>query len=256
VPPVEVAIPVAKQNTWPRQALDHFVMATLESMNLQPASAADKESLIRGVTLDLTGLPPDLAEVDAFLADASPDAFDKDVDRLLASPHYGERMAVDWLDGARYADTNGYQVDRDRELWAWRDWVIGAFNRNLSFDQFTIEQLAGDLLPDPTLQQRIATGFNRNNMLNEEGAIDPEELLAEYAADRAETTAAVWLALTFNCNRCHDHKYDPFSARDFYLLKAFKACVSVPARIRCCFSPIHPASPAPAGVRCSMNSRS
>jgi hypothetical protein len=162
-----------------------------------------------------------LPEVDAFLADAAPDAYEKVVDRLLASPAYGERMAVDWLDAARYADTNGYQVDRDRELWAWRDWVIDAFNRNLPFDQFTIEQLAGDLLPDPTLEQRIATGFSRNNMINEEGGVDPEEFLAEYAADRAETTAAVWLAQTFNCNRCHDHKYDPFTARDFYSLKAF-----------------------------------
>ena len=134
------------------------------------------------------------------------------VDRLLASPRYGERMAVDWLDAARYADTNGFQVDRDREIWAWRDWVIGAFNRNLPFDQFTIEQLAGDLLPNPTLDQLIATGFSRNNMMNEEGGIDPEEFLNEYASDRAETTVAVWLAQTLNCCRCHDHKYDPLTA--------------------------------------------
>ncbi len=221
VPPADEPMPVVKQNNWPRQPLDYFVLAKLEAKSLKPSPEAEKETLIRRVTLDLTGLPPTLAEVDAFLADASPDAYEKVVDRLLESPHYGERMAVDWLDGARYADTNGFQVDRDREIWAWRDWVIGAFNRNLPFDQFTIEQLAGDLLPNPTLDQRIATGFNRNSMLNEEGAIDPEEFLAEYAADRAETTAGVWLALTFNCCRCHDHKYDPLTARDFYSLKAF-----------------------------------
>jgi mono/diheme cytochrome c family protein len=221
VPPAEETLPVVKHKDWPRQPLDHFVLAKLETKKLKPAPEAEKEILIRRVTLDLTGLPPTIAEVDAFLADAAPDAYEKAVDRLLASPHYGERMAVDWLDAARYADTNGFQVDRDREIWAWRDWVIGAFNRNLSFDQFTIEQLAGDLLPNPTLEQRIATGFNRNSMLNEEGAIDPEEFLAEYAADRAETTAGVWLALTFNCCRCHDHKYDPLTARDFYSLKAF-----------------------------------
>jgi hypothetical protein len=221
VPPAAVELPAVKQADWPRGELDRFVLARLEKEGLTPSPEAAKESLIRRVTLDLTGLPPTLEEVDAFLVDPSPDAYDKVVDRLLASPHYGERMAVDWLDGARYADTNGYQVDRDREIWAWRDWVVGAFNRNLPFDQFTIEQLAGDLLPNPTLEQRIATGFNRNNMLNEEGAIDPEEFLAEYAADRAETTGAVWLALTMNCCRCHDHKYDPLTARDFYSLKAF-----------------------------------
>ncbi len=219
--PVAAALPPVKQTAWPRNPVDEFILAHLEEKKLRPAPEAGKETLIRRVTLDLTGLPPSLQEVDAFLADDSATAYEKVVDRLLASPHYGERMAVDWLDAARYADTNGYQVDRDREVWRWRDWVVSAFNRNLSFDQFTIEQLAGDLLPNPTLEQRIATGFNRNSMFNEEGAVDPEEFLAEYAADRAETTAAVWLAQTFNCCRCHDHKYDPFTARDFYSLKAF-----------------------------------
>jgi len=147
--------------------------------------------------------------------------YEKVVDRLLNSPHYGERMAVDWLDAARYADSNGYQVDRDRELWPWRDWVIGAFDQNMPFDRFTVEQIAGDLLPEATLDQRIATGFHRNHMLNEEGGIIAEEFLAEYTADRVETTAAVWLGLTFNCTRCHDHKYDPFTQRDFYALKAY-----------------------------------
>ena len=221
VPPAAAAIPAVKQTEWPRNPIDHFVLAQLEEKGLKPSPEAVKESLIRRVTLDLTGLPPTLPEIDAFLADTSPDAYEKVVDRLLASPHYGERMAVDWLDAARYADTNGFQVDRDREIWAWRDWVIGAFNRNLPFDQFTIEQLAGDLLPNPTLDQLIATGFSRNTMLNEEGAIDPEEFLNEYASDRAETTVAVWLAQTLNCCRCHDHKYDPLTARDFYSMKAF-----------------------------------
>jgi len=221
VPPAAAALPAVKQADWPRNPIDRFVLARLEEKGLKPTPEAAKEALIRRVTLDLTGLPPTLPEIDAFLADTSPDAYEKVVDRLLASPHYGERMAVDWLDAARYADTNGFQVDRDREIWAWRDWVIGAFNRNLPFDQFTIEQLAGDLLPNPTLDQIIATGFNRNNMMNEEGGVDPEEFLNEYASDRAETTAAVWLAQTFNCNRCHDHKFDPFTARDFYSMKAF-----------------------------------
>ena len=220
VPPA-AAIPAVKQADWPRNPTDQFVLAHLEEKGLKPSPEAGKEALIRRVTLDLTGLPPSLPEIDAFLADTSPDAYEKVVDRLLASPHYGERMAVDWLDAARYSDTNGFQVDRDREIWAWRDWVIGAFNRNLPFDQFTIEQLAGDLLPNPTIDQIIATGFNRNTMLNEEGAIDPEEFLNEYASDRAETTVAVWLAQTLNCCRCHDHKYDPFTARDFYSMKAF-----------------------------------
>ena len=220
VPPV-AAIPAVKQTAWPRNPIDHFVLAQLEEKGLKPSSEAVKEALIRRVTLDLTGLPPTLPEIDAFLTDTSQDGYEKVVDRLLASPHFGERMAVDWLDAARYADTNGFQVDRDREIWAWRDWVIGAFNRNLPFDQFTIEQLAGDLLPNPTLDQIIATGFSRNTMLNEEGAIDIEEFLNEYASDRAETTVAVWLAQTLNCCRCHDHKYDPLTARDFYSMKAF-----------------------------------
>ena len=213
--------PTVKQKHWPRNTVDRFILSRIETAGLQPSPEARKEILIRRVTLDLTGLPPSPTEVDAFLADASPDAYEKVVERLLKSPHYGERMAIDWLDAARYADTNGYQVDRDRELWPWRDWVIRAFNENKPFDQFTIEQIAGDLLPDATLQQRIATGFHRNHMLNEEGGVIADEFLAEYTADRVETTAAVWLGQTFNCARCHDHKYDPFTQRDFYSLKAF-----------------------------------
>ncbi|MEO8496073.1 MAG: DUF1549 domain-containing protein, partial [Planctomycetota bacterium] len=221
VPLATVEVPAVEHADWPRGDLDRFVLARLEREGLVPSATATKETLIRRATLDLTGLPPTVAEVDAFLADDTPDAFERVVDRLLKSPHYGERMAIDWLDAARYADSNGYQVDRDRELWPWRDWVIRAFNNNMPFDQFTIEQLAGDLLPDATLDQRIATGFHRNHMLNEEGGIIAEEFLAEYTADRVETTAAVWLGQTFTCCRCHDHKFDPFTHRDFYAMKAF-----------------------------------
>ncbi len=210
--------PVPSKGSHP---VDAFIRQRLGVENLPAAPEADKVTLIRRVTLDLIGLPPTPAEVDAFVNDAAPGAYERVVDRLLASPHYGERMAVDWLDGARYADTNGYQVDRDRTLYAWRDWVIRAFNENQRFDQFTIEQIAGDLLPNATVEQRIATGFNRNNMTNEEGGITPEEFLAEYTANRVETTATVWLGQTFNCTRCHDHKFDPFTQRDFYSLKAF-----------------------------------
>ncbi len=213
--PVKVAIPAG------RNGIDVFVHKRLVEAGLQPSPEAPKETLIRRVTLDLTGLPPTPAEVDTFVSDSSEHAYEKVVDRLLESPNYGERMAVDWLDAARYADSNGYQVDRDRELWPWRDWVIRAFKDNKPFDQFTIEQLAGDLLPNATLDQRIATGFHRNHMLNEEGGVIPEEFLAEYAADRVETTAAVWLGQTLNCCRCHDHKFDPFTQRDFYAMKAF-----------------------------------
>jgi hypothetical protein len=216
-----IAVPPVKRADWPRGDLDRFLLARLEAEGISPVPEATKESLIRRVTLDLTGLPPTPAEVEAFLGDSSGTAFETVVDRLLKSPQYGERMAVDWLDAARYADSNGYQVDRDRELWPWRDWVIRAFNDNKPYDQFTIEQLAGDLLPDATLDQKIATGFHRNHMLNEEGGVLADEFLAEYTADRVETTAAVWLGQTFNCARCHDHKYDPFTQRDFYAMKAF-----------------------------------
>jgi hypothetical protein len=201
--------------------VDAFIRERLTAEGLQPAVEAERATLIRRISLDLTGLPPTPEEVAAFVGDPDPQAYERVVERLLASPQYGERMAVDWLDAARYADTNGYQVDRDRMAYAWRDWVIRAFNDNKPFDQFTIEQIAGDLLPNATLEQRIATGFNRNHMLNEEGGIIPEEFLAEYTADRVETTATIWLGQTFLCARCHDHKFDPFTQRDFYSLKAF-----------------------------------
>jgi len=194
-------------------SIDDFVRAELKKHGLQPAPRASRETLMRRLALDLTGLPPDDLNDRIDLNDY--------IERLLRSPHYGEHMAVGWLDAARFADTNGYQVDRDRELWPWRDWVIKALNANMPFDQFTIEQIAGDLLPGATLEQKIATGFHRNHMLNEEGGIIAEEFLAEYTADRVETTAAVWLGQTFNCCRCHDHKYDPFTQHDFYAMKAF-----------------------------------
>jgi mono/diheme cytochrome c family protein len=201
--------------------LDTFVMARLEREGLSPAPKANRATLLRRVTLGLTGLPPTPDEIDSHLDDLKPDAYERVVDRLLASPRYGERMAVPWLDAARYADTSGYQSDGERHMWRWRDWVIEALNANLPFDQFTIEQLAGDLLPNPTLEQRIATGFNRNHRGNAEGGIIPEEYAVEYVADRVETTATVWLGLTLGCARCHDHKYDPLSQRDFYSLFAF-----------------------------------
>ena len=224
IPPARTPIPKGFQPVpggSARNPIDYFILARLTKAGLTPSREADRTTLIRRVSLDLTGLPPSPEEVDAFLKDTSADAYEKVVDRFLASPRYGERMAWRWLEAARYADTNGYQTDAGRDMWRWRDWVIEAFNRNLPFDRFTIEQLAGDLLPYPTLDQRIATGFNRNHRGNAEGGIVPEEYAVEYVADRVETTATVWLGLTLNCCRCHDHKFDPVSQREFYQLFAF-----------------------------------
>ncbi len=221
LPPAPAPPPKAKSSAWSQTPVDDFILARLAQNKLKPSRAADQRTLLRRLSLDLTGLPPTLAEVNAFLADRSQGAYERVVDRLLASSRYGERMAQDWLDAARFADSNGYQVDRDREMGAWREWVINAFNRNLPFDQFTVEQLAGDLLPNPTLDQRIATGFHRNHMINEEGGIIPEEFLTEYCADRVETTSTVWLGLTMACARCHDHKYDPLTQKDYYGMFAF-----------------------------------
>lgn len=221
IPPEMPAVPAASDPGWPRNPIDNFVLERLDQEDLNPSPETDKATLIRRVTLDLTGIPPTLEEVDAFLADDSPDAYEKVVNRLLQSPRYGERMAVDWLDAARYADTNGYQTDGERTMWRWRDWVIDAFNTNMPFDQFTIEQLAGDMLPDASLDQRIATAFNRNHSLNAEGGIVPEEFLVEYAVDRVATTSTVWLGLTMGCARCHDHKFDPLQQKEFYELSAF-----------------------------------
>jgi hypothetical protein len=201
--------------------VDAFVERRLRALELEPAQEADPATLLRRVTLDLTGLPPTPEEVRAFLADAEPAAYERAVDRLLASPHYGERMALQWLDTARYADTNGYSIDGGRHMWAWRDWVIDAYNRNLPYDRFVVEQLAGDLLPDADERTRIASGFNRNHMITHEGGTIEEEYLVEYAADRVATTSQAFLGLTMGCARCHDHKYDPFSQREYYQLFAY-----------------------------------
>ncbi|MDF1861640.1 MAG: DUF1553 domain-containing protein, partial [Verrucomicrobiales bacterium] len=210
-----------ERRKWARTEMDLFIAARLEAEGMVPSPPATKEQWIRRVTLDLTGLPPTPEEVDSFLANLSESAREKVVDRLLASSAYGERMALPWLDAARYADTGGYQGDIRKTQWPWRDWVIDAFNRNLPFDQFTLEQLAGDLLPNPSDEQRLATAFNRNHRINDEGGIIPEEFLVEYVADRVETTATVWMGLTVGCARCHDHKYDPITQRDFFQLYAF-----------------------------------
>ena len=201
--------------------IDYFIRARLAREGLHPSPEADRRTLIRRVSLDLTGLPPTPGEVDAFLRDTSRDAYEKVVDRLLASPRYGERMAFRWMEAARFSDTNGYSNDGVREMWRWRDWVIDAFNRNLPFDEFTVDQIAGDLLPHPTLDQMIATGFNRNHRTSAEGGIVPEEFRVDYAADRTETTATVWMGLTVGCARCHDHKYDPIPQRDYYRIFAY-----------------------------------
>jgi hypothetical protein len=221
IPPRRPPLPAVKNDAWVRNPIDHFILSRLEREGLQPSPEAAKRTLIRRVTLDLTGLPPTPDEVDAFLADSSPAAYEKVVDRLLSSPRYAERMAFRWMEAARYGDTNGYQTDGPREMWRWRDWVLDAFNRNMPYDQFTVEQIAGDLLPNATLSQKIATGFNRNHRTNGEGGIIPEEYRVEYVADRAQTTATVWMGLTLGCARCHDHKYDPFLQKDFYRLFAY-----------------------------------
>jgi hypothetical protein len=221
IPPRRPSLPEVAESSWPSNPIDRFVLAALTSHGLAPSPEAAKTTLIRRVTFDLTGLPPTPAEVDAFLADDWPNAYERVVDRLLASPRYGERMAIRWIDAARYADTNGYQTDGDREMWRWRDWVIDAFNANMPFDGFTIEQLAGDMLPGATLDQKIASGFNRNHRGNGEGGIIPEEFAVEYVVDRVDTTATVWLGLTMACARCHDHKYDPIAQKEFYRLFAF-----------------------------------
>ncbi len=220
-PPRRGTPPAVRNRIWPRNPIDAFLLARLEAEKLTPSPEAEPTTLIRRVSLDLTGLPPTPAEVEAFLADGSPGAYEALVDRLLASPEYGQRMAMDWLDGARYADTNGYQNDFARTMWPWRDWVIAAFNANQPFDRFTIDQIAGDLLPGATQAQRIATGFNRNNRtVTEAGSID-EEWRIENAVDRVETTSTVFLGLTMGCSRCHDHKYDPISQTEFYQFLGF-----------------------------------
>ena len=224
--PKKPALPAVQDKTWPRGEIDLFIAARLDASGLKPSREAEKTTLIRRVTLDLTGLPPTTAEVDAFFADQSADAYDRLVDRLLASPFHGERMAVDWLDASRFADTHGYHIDSGRDMTRWREYVIESFNRGVTWDQFTIEQLAGDLLPDTTdpadnLRRKIASGFNRNNMINFEGGAIPQEYLNAYIVDRVNTTGTVFLGLTVGCTQCHDHKFDPLTQKDFYSLYAF-----------------------------------
>jgi hypothetical protein len=219
--PVRPKPPATVNKTWPRNPIDSFILSKLEKQNLTPAAPADRRTLIRRVTLDLTGLPPDPKDVQAFLKDTSPQAYEKVVDRLLASEHWGEHRGRYWLDAARYADTHGLHIDNYREMWPYRDWVIKAFNKNMPFDQFTLEQVAGDMLPNPTMDQLIATGFHRCNVTTNEGGVIPEEVEAIYAKDRVDTTGTVFLGLTIGCATCHDHKFDPISQKDFYSMAAF-----------------------------------
>jgi len=221
LPPERAALPEVKDPRWAGNPVDRFVLDRLSKEGIQPDAEADKATLIRRARFDLTGLPPTIEEVDAFLADKSPEAYEKLVDRLMELPQYGERMTANWLDLARFADTSGYHFDGVRFMWLWRDWAIKAFNDDKPYDQFTIEQLAGDLLPDATPEQRIATGFVRNNMTNDEGGADPDEYLNKYVVDRVNTVGAVWLGLTVGCTECHDHKYDPMTTKEFYRLYAF-----------------------------------
>lgn len=221
VAPVRPPLPAVHLKTWPRSGIDSFILARLEKEGLTPSPPADRATLIRRVSLDLVGIPPTPYETDAFLADTSPNAYEKVVNRLLASPRYGERMAQSWMDAARYADSNGYHADYERYQWRWRDWVLDAFNQNMPYDEFTVAQIAGDMLPHATSAQKIATGFNRNHRINTEGGVVPEEWRTETVIDRVETTSTVWLGLTMGCARCHDHKYDPLPQKDFYRFYAY-----------------------------------
>ena len=220
-PPVSPQIPKVLDESWPRNPIDSFVLARLEKEGLRPSPEADKTTLIRRLSLDLIGLPPTIPEVDRFLADSRPDAYERLVDRLLASPHYGERWARRWLDKARYADTNGYEKDRERSMWPYRDWVVNNLNRDIPFDRFTLSQIAGDMLPNSTPDDMIATGFHRNTMRNEEGGIDVEEFRYAALVDRVSTTGQTWLGLTIQCAQCHTHKYDPITHKDYYRFLAY-----------------------------------
>ena len=221
VKPTAPELPAVKNTAWVRNPIDNFILAKLEKEGLQPAPEAAKATLLRRVYLDVTGLPPTPQDLQNFLADSSPDAYERVVDRLFASSHYGERWARQWLDLARYADSNGYEKDGLRTAWEYRDWVIRALNSDLSFRDFTIDQIAGDMLPNPTNDQLIATGFNRNSMLNQEGGIDVNEYYYYSQVDRVNTTALVWLGSTLNCAQCHNHKFDPFPQKDYYRFLAF-----------------------------------
>mgnify|MGYP002866662100 CR=1 FL=1 len=221
ITPQKPKLPATGKKAWAKNPIDHFVLANLERNNLETSAEAGREILIRRVSLDLRGLPPSIKEIDTFLADKSPGAYEAMVDRMLASPHYGERMALAWMDAARYGDSSVFHADGPRDMWPWRDWVIRAYNSNKPFDKFSIEQLAGDLLPESTVEQKIATGFNRNNATTDEGGAIAEEFRVEYAVDRVMTTSLVWLGLSMQCAQCHDHKYEPISQEDYYRFFAY-----------------------------------
>ena len=220
-PPHRPSEPIVRNTRWARNPIDRFILVRLEDEGLAPSPEADKATLLRRVSLDLTGLPPSIEEVDAFVADTSSDAWTTAVDRLLASPHYGERWGRHWLDAARYADSDGYEKDKSRFVWFYRDWVVSALNRDLPYDRFIIEQIAGDQLPGATQDQAVATGFLRNSMINEEGGIDPEQFRMEAMFDRMDAIGKSILGLTIQCAQCHSHKYDPISHEEYYRLFAF-----------------------------------
>jgi mono/diheme cytochrome c family protein len=223
LPPRPFEPPAVRDKAWPRNAIDNFILARLEKEGLRPSPEADKRTLLRRLYFDLIGLPPSPAEVEAFANDPAPEAYERVVDQLLASEHFGERMAMYWLDLVRYADTGGYHSDNHRDVAMYRDWVIAAFNKDVPFDRFTVEQLAGDLLPGATLEQKIASGYNRLLQTTEEGGAQPKEYTAKYAADRVRNLSSVWMGLTMGCCECHDHKFDPFTTKEFYKLEAFFA---------------------------------
>jgi hypothetical protein len=235
--PEQPPLPFVVESTWLNGPIDSFILSRLEQENLAHSAAVERPTLVRRAALDLIGLPPSPDEVDSFVADPSPDAYERVIDRLLASPHYGERWGRHWLDLARYADSNGYTRDFGRQIWKYREWVIEAINANMPFDQFTIEQIAGDMLPQPTEQQLVATGFHRNTLINEEGGTDAEQFRVEAVVDRVNTTGAVWLGLTVGCARCHSHKYDPISHVEYYQLFALlnncdEPTIEVPTRLQ------------------------
>ena len=216
IPPKQHEIPEVEREEWPKNEIDYFILARLEQKNLEPNDMADKERLLKRLSFDITGLPPTIEMQEKFLADDAENAYEKIVDELLSKPQYGEKMAAYWMDVARYADSHGYQDDGLRTMWPWRDWVIHAFNENYPYDQFLTWQLAGDLLPNPTKEQMLATGFNRNHKITQEGGVIDEEYRIEYVTDRTNTFGKTFLALTFECAKCHDHKYDPILQKDYY----------------------------------------
>ncbi|MEL6721174.1 MAG: DUF1549 domain-containing protein, partial [Bacteroidota bacterium] len=216
LPPEKMNLPKVKREKWVKNEIDYFTLAKMEEQGLRPNEEAEKSYLLKRITFDLTGLPPTLEQQEKFMTDDSPNAYEKMIDELLTSPHYGEKMAIHWLDVARYADSHGYQDDGLRTMWPWRDWVIHAFNENYPYDKFVTWQLAGDLLPEPTKEMLLATGFNRNHKITQEGGVIDEEYRIEYVTDRTNTFGKAFLGMTFECAKCHDHKYDPISQADYY----------------------------------------